>query len=348
MPAPPPSAHPRSRTRGALALASVAVGALTAFSALTPPIATRLQILETLEPSSARALAGAVSLLCALLLAVLAPGLARGSRRAAARTVAVLYLTAVAHAVKGLDLEEAVLALGLALVVRASVRPGATDAEPGRTVLAGAVLLGALSGAFALEIGALLISGAHVHLGTAMLRAALGLVGGRSGGAGGPDLLLWSADALTVVGALAGARWLLGPLRPDPGREGHSTVAHEHAAELVQRWGEDSLAPFALRCDKAFFFARGAVVAYRTVGRTAVVAGDPVGPPGSAAPALAAFRAWAERCGWDSCSTQRRAGAPRRVPRPGPRGAAHRLGVGRRPGGLHARGARGAQGRASP
>jgi lysyl-tRNA synthetase class 2 len=56
---------------------------------------------------------------------------------------------------------------------------------------------------------------------------------------------------------------------------------------------------FVLRADKAFFFAHGGVLAYRTLRETAVVSGDPVGPPGSAPAIMAAFRAHARARGWD-------------------------------------------------
>lgn len=53
------------------------------------------------------------------------------------------------------------------------------------------------------------------------------------------------------------------------------------ARAVVQAHGEDSLSPFILRADKRFAFAGGGVVAYRVIGHTAVVSGDPVGPAGA-------------------------------------------------------------------
>src|SRR6185295_1182918 len=53
----------------------------------------------------------------------------------------------------------------------------------------------------------------------------------------------------------------------------------ERAAELVQAHGSDSLAYFALRRDKSYFFSPSgrSFLAYRVVGGTALVAGDPIG-----------------------------------------------------------------------
>jgi lysyl-tRNA synthetase class 2 len=62
-----------------------------------------------------------------------------------------------------------------------------------------------------------------------------------------------------------------------------SAEALGRARAVVEAHGDDSLSPFILRPDKSFAFAGGGVLAYRVIGRTAVVSGDPVGPAGSAA-----------------------------------------------------------------
>ncbi|MFZ0386067.1 MAG: DUF2156 domain-containing protein [Solirubrobacteraceae bacterium] len=59
------------------------------------------------------------------------------------------------------------------------------------------------------------------------------------------------------------------------------------ARAIVVAYGEDSLSPFLLRPDKRFAFAAGGVLAYRMLGRTAVVSGDPVGPVEAVPVALA-------------------------------------------------------------
>ena len=53
----------------------------------------------------------------------------------------------------------------------------------------------------------------------------------------------------------------------------------ERATELVQEHGTDSLAYFALRRDKSYFFSPSgrSFLAYRVIGGTALVAGDPIG-----------------------------------------------------------------------
>jgi lysyl-tRNA synthetase, class II len=74
----------------------------------------------------------------------------------------------------------------------------------------------------------------------------------------------------------------------------------DRARELVRRWGSDTLAPFALRTDKSYFFCSDgeAMVAYTFVSGYALVAADPIGAPGSIPRVLDEFldycrgRAW--------------------------------------------------------
>ena len=74
----------------------------------------------------------------------------------------------------------------------------------------------------------------------------------------------------------------------------------ELAQALVTTWGADTLAPFALRADKSYFFSRGraAFLAYRVVGGVAIVAGDPIGPPEARAELLRVFLEFAHERGW--------------------------------------------------
>ena len=57
------------------------------------------------------------------------------------------------------------------------------------------------------------------------------------------------------------------------------------AEEIVRRWGDDTLDYFALRRDKNYFFSSDgqSLIAYLYVRGTAMVAADPIGPPGDEA-----------------------------------------------------------------
>jgi lysyl-tRNA synthetase, class II len=66
---------------------------------------------------------------------------------------------------------------------------------------------------------------------------------------------------------------------------------------IVDRYGADSLAPFIVRPDKCFDLVDDSVVAYRRIGRTLVVSGDPVGPEGTHPHAISSLRQRAAREG---------------------------------------------------
>jgi len=104
------------------------------------------------------------------------------------------------------------------------------------------------------------------------------------------DVLVGTAAAISLLAL----RVVLRPASR-PGAEPGGGLAQARA--IVAEHAEDSLAPFILRPDKRFEFAAGAVVAYRQIGRTAVVSGDPVGPEGSAPAAVGHLLAVAHRRG---------------------------------------------------
>ncbi|MBS1895751.1 MAG: lysine--tRNA ligase [Actinobacteria bacterium] len=72
------------------------------------------------------------------------------------------------------------------------------------------------------------------------------------------------------------------------------------AEEIVRRWGDDTLDYFALRRDKNYFFAADgeSLIAYLYVRGTAMVAADPIGPPGNEARTLDEFLAFCAERGW--------------------------------------------------
>ena len=62
--------------------------------------------------------------------------------------------------------------------------------------------------------------------------------------------------------------------------------------------GGDTLAYFALREDKSWFFTGDCVVAYAVRDGVCLVSPDPIGPPEQWAAAWAEFTAFADRHGW--------------------------------------------------
>jgi lysyl-tRNA synthetase class 2 len=103
-------------------------------------------------------------------------------------------------------------------------------------------------------------------------------------------LLGWGSVALVLAEWTAPWRYRLQQAAEERGRAG----------QIVAAWGHDTLAPFALRADKSYFFAEdeGAFLAYRVVGGVAIVAADPIGPRDACVQLLREFRAFAHERGW--------------------------------------------------
>jgi lysyl-tRNA synthetase, class II len=103
-------------------------------------------------------------------------------------------------------------------------------------------------------------------------------------------ILAWGAVAFVLTEWLAPWRYRL-----------HQAVEDRSLARsLVATWGADTLAPFALRTDKSYFFSddRSALLAYRVVGGVAIVAGDPIGPERASLDLVRRFLDFAHERGW--------------------------------------------------
>lgn len=243
-------------------------------------------------PLQALGVAGGLGLL------LLAAGLWHGKRRAAEVAIAALCLIGVARLAYGQSMLDAGLDLLPALIILANLRAfprGAGDRGAGP--LTDTLGLAAGAGLYALyavaELGA--------REGTELDRTVAS-VGGHlpagwilAGTASHPGLAVNGVIAVALVG---GWTLLRGLMRPAAAEDGHEPAQHRRAAAIVREHGYDSLDPFAIREDKALHFAAGGFVAYRVLRETAVISGDPVGPPGSAPAVLESFIAFAERRGW--------------------------------------------------
>jgi lysyl-tRNA synthetase class 2 len=265
-----------ARTRSLAAVATALAGVATIASSLSPNAPARQRLLEGFEPGAAQSVAHAVGVLGGLATLWVALEVRHGRRRIGRVALLVLGVLAIVHMAKGLDYEEALLGLAVALGARRAL------GERSSHVLTAALLvLVAFAAAYAGALLYLLVSGHAAGLGAAALRAA------------------WRAPGLAI--AVAGSLVVLvgAVLAPAPARDGHGDAEHARASALVAAYGEDSIAPFLLRADKAFHFAAGGALAYRAVRGLAIVAGDPVGPPGSAPAVVASFLEYARGRGWD-------------------------------------------------
>lgn len=220
---------------------------------MTPSVAERSDVLNGVLPPDIPSGARYVALALGLALVWLSFSLARRRRNAWHAAVLVVLVIAAAHLAKGLDTEEAALSLVLlAALVRYRRRfdvPG--DPAALRALAATAAALAAVV--------------AFVTLYDLDRLSA-------------PN---WLDDLVLAAGVFLLLRATYLWLRPLTERV-HQTVAERRSARaLVERYGHDSLSFFALRRDKNYFFSenRRAFLAYRVVGGTALISGDPIGDP---------------------------------------------------------------------
>jgi lysylphosphatidylglycerol synthetase-like protein (DUF2156 family) len=209
---------------------------------------------------------------CALGLIWLSRSLAKRRRRAWQLVVVVVVASAVAHLAKGLDFEEATISL---LLLAALVRWRRRFDVPGDPASVRPLL--------ALCAG---LAGVAAVAGGADLR--------------GVELSPRAGDALLGLGLVLGSVVLYFWLRPF-GHAVAQTVGERHAARsLVDTYGSDSLAFFALRRDKSYLFSpsRRAFLAYRVIAGTALVSGDPVGDDAEIDDLLAELRRIVRARGW--------------------------------------------------
>ncbi len=107
-------------------------------------------------------------------------------------------------------------------------------------------------------------------------------------------------DSLLVLGILGTIFFLYLVLRTFVQAEPPSDERRRRAEQIVRAWGDDSLDYFALRRDKNYYFSQDgrSLIAYVYVRGTAMVSGDPVGPPEDTARTIDEFLAFCAGRGW--------------------------------------------------
>src|SRR5438876_4978372 len=146
-------------TRRLAALATALAGVVTLVSSLSANEPGRQAFLEAFEPGSAQSAAHALGAIGGLLTLWLAVGVLRGRRPAARASVVVLGVLVVVHLAKGLDYEEALIALILALALHRGIEQVGAERRPSRSLVATLALLVGIAGAYAATLTTLLVSG---------------------------------------------------------------------------------------------------------------------------------------------------------------------------------------------
>ena len=293
----------RPRSRVVLSCLVAGVGILAAVNAVFPE--HRRSLIVGLDAAHVHGLSKALVAPLAGALVVAARSLARGSRRA--WEIAVVLLTLLLFLNVERRFHEGAIVTGVAVVALLARRSdfdlrGDPDSKP-RIVLhavAGALVV-LVYGLVTLWVNRLMADQPYT-VSFALRTTGRSLAGMSFRGAdhlSGPVadwfpvsvfLLGWGAVALLL------AEWLA------PWRHRLVQVARDRelARALVAAHGTDTLAPFALRADKSYFFSEdeSAFLAYTVVAGVAIVAGDPIGRAEAREALVRRFLGFAHDRGW--------------------------------------------------
>jgi len=287
----------------AAALLVFTVGAINLLSASTPGLRARMALLESFTPFGVRA-GHLAAILAGVALILLSRGLWRHKRSAYLLTVALLAFSAVSHLVKGLDYEEAVIALAVMvwLLSESAVFYARSDTpsikQGVRALLAACAITLAYGTAgfwlldrhFSVNFGLWAAIRQTFVMFTQFYDPGLQPITGFG---------RYFADSIYLVGAVTFGFALIVLLRPVVIRQPATADERRKARAIVEAHGSSSLAAMALLADKSYWFSEGgSVVAYAVSGGIAVALGDPIGPENDLPEAARGFVKFASKNGW--------------------------------------------------
>ncbi len=269
----------RRRLPALAAATAAALGLANGFSALTPHAAWRAYLLVHAGPLGAGRLLHAVALPVSAVLVVVAPYLWRRRHDAWRLALGLLVALTALNLVKGLDVEEAALSGGGALLLWWGRGAFCVRHDPVRLRSALWRVPALVLATVAVAVAAVAVVAPAEPVGRIVVEA-LDLLAFGSGPVGlGEDgrQLELALGALSITGLL-GVAWLVFRPLAAP-RSLPSAEARRAVSRLVRRHGYDTLAFFKLRGDQHYLFAPGrdAFLGYRVEAGVLLCAGDPVG-----------------------------------------------------------------------
>lgn len=278
----------QSRRLPALIATLTAVyGLLSLLSALLPRERFRIAEMSRLITAPGTATATAATAAAGILLLQLARGLRRRKQRAWRAAVAVTVVLMASHVLKGLDVEEATMALILLVLLIVSRKEFYARGDPGTRWLAVRAFLtlagsGVLSGLLLLFLYRHRIAD-HPSFAAQLEHVVLGLAG-----ISGPVQIIHERPREMVTATLGGFGVLTAFVTAylvfrSPQPEPVLTADDERRLrDLLAKHGHrDSLGYFALRRDKSVVWSASgkAAITYRVVAGVMLASADPIGDP---------------------------------------------------------------------
>ncbi|GAC1524183.1 MAG: phosphatidylglycerol lysyltransferase domain-containing protein [Chloroflexota bacterium] len=282
------------------------VGFMNIVSALYPALPYRTELLRDVLPLHVIRASQTATVLAGFFLILLADGLRKRRRRAMQMTIAVLLFSTVLNLAKGLDFEEAAVALWLSgglITARSEFPVRSPFAFAARSLQP--------------TISFVLLYFGYLIAGFLILRRSIVPAPSLGGVLAEPFRLLFDASPYHYVGAQAqwfqrSVAWvggtallfglvsLLRPLIPKRDAGAHDL---QRVRGLVELYGADTLSYFALQDGRRYFFNRtnDAVLSYKIQGSVALVGGNPIGAPRGFRDLLSSFVEFAEAYGLEPC-----------------------------------------------
>lgn len=287
-----------------VALLTALMGAINFLSALTPSMQYRLRLLEQYSPFTITRGGHLTSALAGFALLLLSVSLWRRKQVAWMMTLVILIISIFAHLLKGLDFEEATLAILLAglLIFLRDYFHACSDSPSMRQALL--VLVAAL--AFTLVYGVI-----GFYLLDRHFQTNFGL-----GAASRQTVVMFTqfydpglqpitgfgryfADSIYAVGVATFGYAFVMLLRPVLSRRLASDEERSRAWEIARAHGKTALARYAVLDDKKFFFSEDeTLISYVVENRVALALGDPIGPVENIPGTISSFRSFCASNDW--------------------------------------------------
>ncbi|MFN8425816.1 MAG: phosphatidylglycerol lysyltransferase domain-containing protein [Anaerolineales bacterium] len=293
-----------------VAILTAAMGVVNVISATMPAVRERLRLLEQFSPLEVTRGSRLATVLAGFALLLLSTNLWRRKQTAWLLTIAVLVASAFSHLLKGLDYEEASIAILLALFIfslRAHfhARSDVPSVRQGIRVLFSAVLFTLAYG----TVGFYLLD-RHFKLRFELIPALTQTLAmfTEFASPGLQPVTRFGRYFVDSIYIIAGATLSYGffmLVRPVLLRQPATAEERERARETVEAHGRSPLARMTLFDDKSYFFsAGGTLIAYVVKGRVALALGDPIGRAEEAQASILEFKKFCTGNDWDPCFYQ--------------------------------------------
>ena len=286
------------------------MGIVNVISSSLPALNDRLKVLEQVSPLEVTNGSRLATVLAGFALLLLSANLARRKQVAWLLTVTLLVFSAVGHLLKGLDYEEAGIALVLAVCIflLRSQFHGQSDLpsiQQGLKVLLFSIIFTLAYGV----IGFYLLD-KHFSVNFEFIPAVVQtLVMFIEFSNPGLEPITqhgkFFADSIYAVALFTTSYTLFMLVRPVLIRQPATHEEQKRAQSIVDQHGRSSLARFTLFNDKSYFFSDGgSVIAFAAKGHIALALGDPIGPDEDLDASIRAFSGFCSRNGWSPCYFQ--------------------------------------------